>query len=114
MIIKTRTLDDFLKNLRQEGARVFNKIVFEDVLRVPLNGKTEREATSFDVYYQASTILVIGDEAHALLDLGEYCGIDRAERGDPKEGSIKYAELSKRLREAAEGRFFVQPGKLEL
>lgn len=90
MRIKCSSVEDFLKNL-SEGS-VFRNAVYEDCNSRPLNGDKQK-ATSFEIHYSASTVLIFEDGGQALLECGENCGTDRY-TGD---GSLDGTEVRKRL-----------------
>ena len=74
MKIVTTSVPDFLTNL-EAGSVWEGRIYYERTSR-PLNGKSKQDATSFEVYYQLSCVLNIG-EGQALVVCGINCGIDR-------------------------------------
>jgi len=112
MLIRTQSVRDFLKNLLAEGTAIYRKAVYEERSSVAMNGATNAKATSFEIYYQVSAIVDFDGEAQMLLVCGEYCGIDRLQEGDPKEGDKKFKELQTLLRAGNEDAFTIFPGSI--
>jgi hypothetical protein len=89
MIIRCQSVDDFLANL--EGVKVYRGTIHVNRTRDPVNGP-KHLATSFDVYFQATTILDFED-GQALLECGEMCGTDRETEDGDMEGTARQNEL---------------------
>ena len=85
MRITTGSVADFLSNL-ETGTVWQGRIYYERSSR-PMCGKSKRDATSFEVCYQLSTVLNIGDDGQALVVCGVDCGIDRLTGDGELEGT---------------------------
>lgn len=96
MKITTSKIDDFIRNLQDTG--VFRSTVYYENSSRHLNGKTKRDATSFEVFYQASAVLEFED-GQALLVCGIECGIDRTTGDGGLEGSNERQRIHERLSE---------------
>lgn len=94
MRITCTSIDDFITNLKS-GTIWENRVYYERSRRV-LNGKTMRDATSFQVFYQTSAVLEVGG-GQALLVCGVDCGIDRTTADGDLEGTIEQDFLHRKL-----------------
>ena len=90
MRITTKSIPDFLANL--ETGTVWEGRVYYERSSRPMNGRTKHDATSFEVFYQLSAVLGVGD-GQVLVVCGVDCGIDRL-TGD---GGMEGTEEQKRL-----------------
>jgi hypothetical protein len=107
--IKCGSIDDFIVNLRQYPT-VYNKVVYADITRTGITG-SGREMTSFEVFFQASAVVISQDGGEALLQFGQSCGIDRKAQPESIEGSDVAIELKRQLSEYLDHRGFVMlPG----
>lgn len=84
MKITTGSVADFLANI-EAGTVWQGRIHYERSSR-PMCSKSRRDATSFEVYYQLSTVLNIED-GQALVVCGIDCGIDRMTGDGGLEGT---------------------------
>ena len=96
MRIKCSSVEDFIKNL-SEGS-VFRNAVYEDCNSRPLNGD-KHKATSFEIHYSVSTVLLFEDGGQALLECGEVCGIDRHTADGSLDGTVVQQQLQAILKE---------------
>jgi len=111
MRITTTTIDDFIANL--EDANVFRNVVYYERSSRPLNGKTKRDATSFDVFYQTSAVLDFTD-GQALLVCGVNCGTDRHTSDGELEGTEESNRLHEQLKSCCESKGLrLLPGVLD-
>ena len=85
MRITTTSIKDFIANLN--GVGVYRGVVYYERSKQPLNGKTKRDATVFDIVYQTSAVLEFGEEGQALLVCGIDCGVDRLTGDGGYEGT---------------------------
>jgi len=114
MRITCRNMDEFLMNLK--GVSVYRKSVHFDRTSKPMGDKHQKDATSFEVYLQASAVIEFEDgEGQALLQHGEYCGIDRHTGDGGLEGSDNQTELIQQLEEYCEKNDLVlRPGLIDM
>ncbi len=111
MKITTSIIPDFISNLKSAG--VFNNVVYYETSKHQLNGKTKRDATCFDVVFQASAILEFKD-GQALLVCGVDCGVDRHTSDGALDGSAESHRLLTVLKEYCDSRGLVlMPGMLD-
>ena len=111
MRITTGSIDDFVANL--SDADVFRNVVYYERSSRPLNGKTKRDATSFEVYYQTSAVLEFG-EGQALLVCGVNCGVDRLTSDGGTEGTDELNRLHEQLKSYCESKGLrLLPGVLD-
>jgi len=96
MKITTGSVADFLANL-EAGTVWQGRIHYERSSR-PMNGKSKRDATSFEVYYQLSTVLNIED-GQALVVCGVDCGIDRHTADGEMEGTEQQMRMHEQVEE---------------
>lgn len=82
MRISCFTVDDFILNLKSASVR--NGVVYVNRIAEPLNG-SKKDATSFDVVFQASAVINEED----IIDCGEYCGVDRYAADGDAEGTSR-------------------------
>lgn len=112
MIIKCANLDDFITNLVM--ATPYNGTVYVNRTRTPMGIDNPRKATSFECWFQASTILVFEDGGQALLVCGEHCGIDRKTADASTEGTEEQTRLSEKLLKVCEERSVrLMPGSID-
>jgi hypothetical protein len=106
-------LGDFLANL--DGAKVYRSVVHYDRTRVPMGDKHQRDATSFEIFFNASAVLEFDDEGQALLQCGEHCGIDRLTADGGTDGTDRQLVLMERLGEFCNGRSLnLKPGLIDM
>jgi len=113
MRVKCSSVTDFLINLR--AFSVYNSIVYFDRTRVPINGTTAGNATSFAFFLNLSAIIDHEDGGQALLECEEECGIDRETMDGGKEGSKRQEALMKELMSfCVEQKLKLLPGVLDI
>ena len=95
MKIQCQIIQDFLDNLRD--ADVFQKRVYVNKSYQPLNGDNPRNATSFEIFFQASAVLQFEEGGEALLECGQSCGINRLSQPGTYEGSTTYTKRCNEL-----------------
>ena len=96
MRITTTTVDSFLANV-SSAESVFNDVIYTERSRRHLNGKTPRDATSFQVLFQLSAVLNFTDGGQALLVCGIDCGVDRTTADGDMEGTARLKELEEQV-----------------
>jgi len=110
MIIKCNTVEAFLENIK--GSDLFQEIVFIDITSRGM-GDNQRSSTSFEIIFQASTIIQYGEGDQALLQMGLLCGIDRHTGDGGLEGTEKAIMCRAQIEEyCAEHDKKVKPGIL--
>ena len=111
MRITTTSIGDFISNLRT--GTVYQKRVWYERTNRPLNGKTQRDATSFEVFLSASAVLEFPD-GQALLVCGVNCGIDRLTGDGEMEGSEERIKMIDSLADYCEQNDLqMMPGSLD-
>lgn len=96
MKITTTSISDFLANL--DAGTVWQKRVHYERSSRPMCGKTKRDATSFEVFYQLSCVLNVGDEGQALAVCGVDCGVDRLTGDGGLEGTAEQERCHERVK----------------
>lgn len=113
MKITTTTVDSFLNNIASAES-VFNDTVYIERSRRNLNGKNMREATSFQVFFQLSAVLIFSGGGQALLVCGVDCGVDRTTADGDMEGTARLKELEEQvIRFCTEHKLNLLPGVLD-
>ena len=111
MRIKCENLEDFMENI--QDAAVYQGYVYVNRSRMSLNGDA-RNATSFEVFFQASAVVNFGDGGQALVESGQSCGVDRLTGDGGAEGSDVGQNLYRQLVEFCEEQgLVVKPGMLD-
>jgi hypothetical protein len=96
MRITTSSVENFLSNVGVADS-VFNNVIYTERSRRHLNGKTPRDATSFQVFFQLSAVLNFADGGQALLVCGIDCGVDRTTADGDLEGTARLKELEEQV-----------------
>ncbi len=113
MRITCHSVADFLVVL--EGEKVYQKTIYVNKTKRPLNGNTPRDATSFEVVFQASAVIDYSDGGQALVECGEICGIDRESDGGEWDGSEAEASLRDSIQKfCKEQNLTMKPGILDM
>lgn len=94
MKIVTTSVEDFIANLSLGTA--WQRRVWYERSANPLNGKTKRDATSFEIILQLSAVFESQD-GQALLVCGVNCGVDRLTSDGDTEGSDARLAMIKKL-----------------
>ena len=112
MRIVCTDLSSFLANL--DGVRAYRDVVYYECSDRPINGKSRHDATSFEVFYQLSTVLEFADGGQALLVCGINCGIDRTTGDGGLEGSASRKVMHEKLeRYCSSNKLKLLPGVLD-
>jgi len=112
MRIKCYSVESFLSNLIDQN--VFQKTVFVNRSCVPL-GNNPRDSVSFDINIQASAVIEYDDGGQALVECGEFCGVDRHTGDGDDGGTRKQIELYEALVNFCSQRdLVVKPGVLDM
>lgn len=96
MRIEVNSLDDFLENFKS-AANVLGRRVYFRRHAVAINGTSNRNATSFDLYLQLTTVLIFTDESDALLACSHYCGVDRKTADDDGLAKMEYQKAKQQI-----------------
>lgn len=104
MIVQCGTLDEFIENLTVEQ-HLFQKVVRVDVSRRPLDNGPEH--VSFAVTFQATTVVLVGEESQYLLQVGVDCGKDYEDASQEMEGTELANKLKSRLQQYLDSRDWV-------
>jgi len=113
MRIKCYDMDGFIENLWGDDLEVHRRVVHVNRNRVPV-GDSPRNPTSFEVYLQGSAAVVYNDGAQALVEYGEFCGLDRMTADGGMEGTTRADDLVRRLEVFCKERSLeIMPGVLD-
>jgi len=108
------SIDEFIRNLDEPGANLFQNAVRLSTDLQHLNGRNKREATVFKVEFQATTVVQQGD-AEYLLVFVEDCGMDHRDAQEDDEGTERAEELREALNKVCvEKGFELKPGFIEI
>ena len=106
-------VDEFLRCLDHESS-IFQSAIRVSVFRRPKNG-TQKDATKFDVVFQASAVVHADQNSEFLLEVGHDCGKDFEDSQPSHEGTEEANALRKQVKAYAEGRgWIVLPGAVEI
>lgn len=113
MRVACQTVDEFIECLKADP-NVFQDTVRVTIARRPLNGD-RRDATSFEVVFQASAVVEVDAESQYLLEVGIACGKDRSDAGGEElEGSEVAAALKEQVQAYCnERQFRLLPGLID-
>ena len=95
------TFDEFLQCLSSEQ-EVFQDTVRVSAIRRHANGKSNRDATVFDVVLQASAVVVVDENSEYILEVGVDCGRDYEDGQGEKVGSYLAAAHKSELKKLAD------------
>ena len=113
MRVVCQTIDEFIDNL-QDREVVFGTIWLSKV-EDPLNGKTKRDATSFQIGIQASAVVQMGDGGQYLLEAGEFTGKDYKDASPTQEGTTGFEELKRKIEDVCHQRSWqIKPGLVDV
>ena len=102
MIISCNTMDEFFANIK-EGNSLVENTVWTSITKNPTDGD-KKSAVVFDVTFQASAIIIFGDNGEALLEFGIDCGKDYHDQTQDYVGSEEAEVLKDQLNQFCNGR----------
>ena len=102
MLISCNTMEEFCANIKEENKLVENTI-WTSITKNPLDGD-KRSAVKFEVTFQASAVIIFGDNGEALLELGVDCGKDFHDATQDYIGSEEAETLRDQLNQFCNGR----------
>lgn len=109
MQISCHTVDEFLENITEDVTLVENTI-WSSITKNPIDGN-KRNASQFDVNFQASAVLVFKDGGESLLELGIDCGKDYHDTSQDYAGTEEAEEHKGLIQKFCDGRsMLLRPG----
>ncbi len=109
MQISCHTVDDFISNI-SEDVRLFDNTIWSSITKNPIDGN-RKNASQFDVHFQADTVICFPDGGQCLLSLGIDCGKDYHDASQEFIGSEEADEYKRQLKTFCDGRcLLLRPG----
>lgn len=82
------SLGEFIENLDDTDIEdLYQKKIRVNIINKPLNNENSRDASAFEIIFQASTILQYADDTETLLEMGVSAGLDYIDGMPDKAGS---------------------------
>jgi len=113
MRISCHTLDEFFENLEADCKLVDNTI-WASITKNSIDGNS-KNASQYDVCFQASAVKIFADEGECLLDLGIDCGKDYHDASQDYAGSEEASIQKTKLKYFCDERnVLLRPGIVDM
>lgn len=108
------TVDEFIENLQNGDGEILQNTVRVSRTRNPWDDN-KMEEVRFDVVFQVSAVVDMGEDGQYLLEAGERCGTDYEDSTKEMAGSDRATVLRRKIEDyCGEAGLTVLPGVIDM